>query len=110
MHKKISLFFLLFLLISQTFAQDSLLTIQQAVKSAYSRNAELQQLWAQLKQKQSVWRTETGISAPEISYFKEGVASGPGDIFDEKRITVSQEIDFPLTCLLYTSPSPRDGL
>src|SRR5680860_99456 len=97
MHKKISLFFLLFLLISQTFAQDSLLTIQQAVKSAYSRNAELQQLWAQLKQKQSVWRTETGISAPEISYFKEGVASGPGDIFDEKRITVSQEIDFPLT-------------
>lgn len=79
------------------FAQDSLLTIQGAVESAYSRNAELQQLYAQLKQKENLWRTETGISAPEISYFKEGIASGPGDVFDEKRITISQEIDFPLT-------------
>jgi cobalt-zinc-cadmium efflux system outer membrane protein len=54
-------------------------------------------LYAQLKQKENLWRTETGISAPEISYFKEGIASGPGDVFDEKRITISQEIDFPLT-------------
>ncbi len=77
--------------------QDSLLTIKEAVESAYIRNAELQQLYAQLKQKENQWRTETGVSALEISYFKEGIASGPGDVFDEKRITVSQEIDFPLT-------------
>lgn len=81
----------------QAFGQDSLLTIQQAVKTAYLQNTELQQLWAQLEQKENVWRTETGISAPEISYFKEGIGSGPGDVFDEKRFTVSQEIDFPLT-------------
>jgi len=74
-----------------------LLTIKEAVESAYLRNAELQQLYAQLKQKENQWRTETGVSAPEISYFKEGIASGPGDVFDEKRITISQEIDFPLT-------------
>jgi cobalt-zinc-cadmium efflux system outer membrane protein len=86
------------LLALTTFAQqDSLLTIQQAVKTAYLQNAELQQLWAQLKQKENVWRTETGISAPEISYFKEGIGDGPGDVFDEKRFTISQEIDFPLT-------------
>ncbi|MCG6188812.1 TolC family protein [Maribellus maritimus] len=81
----------------QCFAQDSLLTIKGAVESAFDRNAELQQLYAQLKQKENLWRTETGISSPEISYFKEGIASGPGDVFDERRITISQEIDFPLT-------------
>ena len=97
MVKKLSLITFLLQLFFAGLAQDSLLTIQQAVKSAYSRNAELQQLWAQLKQKQNIWRTETGISAPEISYFKEGISSGPGDLFDEKRYTVSQEIDFPLT-------------
>ncbi len=32
-----------------------------------------------------------------MSYFKEGIGSGPGDVFDEKRITISQQIDFPLT-------------
>lgn len=77
--------------------QDSLLTIGEAVESAYNRNTELQQLYAQLKQKENLWRTEIGVSAPEVSYFKEGMASGPGDVFDEQRITVSQEIDFPLT-------------
>lgn len=87
----------LMFLFAQVFGQDSVLTIQQAVDSAYSRNAELQQLYMQLQQKENQWRTETGISAPEISYFKEGISSGPGDAFDEQRITVSQEIDFPLT-------------
>lgn len=77
--------------------QDSLLTIGEAVETAYNQNTELQQLRAQLEQKQNVWRTETGISAPTVSYFKEGISSGPGDLYDEKRITVSEEIDFPLT-------------
>jgi len=79
------------------YSQNSLLTIQQAVESAYTRNAELQQLHAQLQQKENMWRTETGVSAPEISYFKEGISTGPGDPFAEKRFTISQEIDFPLT-------------
>ncbi len=97
MYKQKLLFISFLFLVLQGFGQDSLLTIQETVESAYIRNAELQQLYAQLKQKENVWRTETGISAPEISYFKEGIASGPGDVFDEQRITVSQEIDFPLT-------------
>lgn len=86
------------LLISQLlYGQDSLLTIQQAVKSAFLRNTELQQMRAALEQKQNVWRTQTGISSPEISFFKEGISRGTGDFFDEKRITISQEVDFPLT-------------
>lgn len=79
------------------FGQDSLLTIQQAVQSTYTRNTELQQLWARLEQKKNQWRTEAGVSAPEISYFKEGISSEPGDPYDEQRFTISQEIDFPLT-------------
>ena len=97
MKKHVLLILISALLFFSVSGQDSLLTIQQAVKTAYIQNAELQQLWAQLKQKENIWRTETGISAPEISYFKEGISSGPGDIFDEKRFTISQEIDFPLT-------------
>ena len=76
---------------------DSLLTIAEAVETAYAQNTGLQQLRAQLEQSKNVWRTETGISAPSVSYFKEGISSGPGDPYDEKRITVSEEIDFPLT-------------
>jgi len=87
----------LFFVLLQTAGQDNLLTIQEAVESAFEQNAELQMLKAGLEQKRHFWRTETGISAPEISYFKEGISSGPGDLFDEKRVTVSQEIDFPVT-------------
>lgn len=90
--------FLLFLFSTTlVFGQDSLLTINEAVESAYLRNAELRQMWSQLEQQKNKWRTQTGISAPEISYFKEGIAPGPGDVFDEKRVSISQEIDFPLT-------------
>jgi cobalt-zinc-cadmium efflux system outer membrane protein len=52
---------------------------------------------AKLKQKQNHWRTEAGVSAPEISYFKEGINNDAITPFDEKRLTISQEIDFPLT-------------
>lgn len=78
-------------------SQDSELTINEAVQYALENNAEIQQMSAVLKQKENSWRSETGVSAPELSYFKEGIGNGPGDVFDEKRISVSQEIDFPVT-------------
>lgn len=91
---------ILFLFVFSVFtgkSQDSKLTINEAVQFALENNAEIQQIRAVLKQKENSWRTETGVSAPEISYFKEGIGSGPGDVFDEKRISVSQEVDFPVT-------------
>ncbi|MDD4108672.1 MAG: TolC family protein [Prolixibacteraceae bacterium] len=97
MNGKIFVFALLFLVQFRATGQDSLLTIKEAVESGYKQNADLQRLRAVLVQKENQWRTETGISSPEVSYFKEGIASGPGDLFDEKRVTVSQEIDFPVT-------------
>jgi len=94
-------FILIFLIFASfiSFAQNDTLFLKDAVESAYKRNAGLQQMYARLKQKKNSWRSETGIASPEISYFKEGIGSGPGDIFDEKRITFSQSIDFPLTSI-----------
>lgn len=97
MFKPLLLSIFLFLIPFLTNAREDSLSIHDAVKSAYTRNAELQQMYAQLKQKKNNWRLETGVSSPEISYFKEGMGEGPGDIFDEKRVTISQTIDFPLT-------------
>ncbi len=87
----------LFLFVNSAIAQKNLLTIQQAVDTAFINNAELNQMRAQLQEKENMWRTEIGISSPEFSYFKEGISSDPASPFAEKRIAVSQEIDFPLT-------------
>ncbi len=95
--KKTYLFISLLLTVYSVSAQENKISIQDAVLSAFGRNTQLQQMRALLKQKESLWRTETGISTPEISYFKEGISSGPGDPFDEQRVTISQELDFPLT-------------
>lgn len=97
MFKSTTLLLIYIFIVISVSAQTDSLTIQEAVKSAHDRNAELQQWHARLRQKKEVWRSQTGVKAPEISYFKEGIGSGPGDIFDEKRITLSQSVDFPLT-------------
>ena len=95
MKKVYLIFFLLIGMVAH--AQENFLSLQEAVKSGLIRNAELRESSAVLEQKRNTWRQETGISDPEFSYFKEGISSGPGDIFDERRLTVSQSVDFPVT-------------
>lgn len=90
-------FILLIFWVSATSAQSQLLTIQDAASQAVSNNAEINQMRSQLRQKQAEWRTQTGISAPEISFMKEGINNKAADPFQEKRWTVSQSVDFPLT-------------
>lgn len=97
MKKLIVLIFYIFLSFPLLLAQEPVLTINAALDSAFNNNTSLQQLRAQLKQQENNWRTETGVSAPEVSYFKEGINSTTDLPFEEKRITVSQEVDFPLT-------------
>lgn len=77
--------------------QAQRLTIHDAINQATKNNAQINQMRAQLQQKQAEWRTKTGISAPEISYMKEGINNKAADPFQEKRWTVSQSVDFPLT-------------
>lgn len=78
-------------------AKAQLLTIQDAVDQAIKNNAPINQMRSQLNQKKEEWRTQTGISSPEFSYMKEGINNKAADPFQEKRMTVSQSIDFPLT-------------
>ena len=78
-------------------AQAQLLTIQDAVAQAIQNNPQLNQMRSRLKQKKEEWRTQTGISAPEISFMREGMNNKAADPFQEQRLTVSQTIDFPLT-------------
>lgn len=74
-----------------------LLTIQDAVDQAIKNNAQINQMRSQLDQKKQEWRVQTGISSPEISYMKEGINPKADQPFQEKRWTVSQSVDFPLT-------------
>jgi cobalt-zinc-cadmium efflux system outer membrane protein len=78
-------------------ADAQLLTIKDAVDQAIKNNAQINQMRSQLDQKKAEWRTQTGISAPEISYMKEGIDPKASQPFQEKRWTVSQSVDFPLT-------------
>jgi len=89
--------FILLLIPVCSFAQENLLTLQASVDSAFANNAMLNEANAVMEQKRNEWRTMTGIEAPEISYFEEGRNSSATKPFEERRWTVSQTIDFPLT-------------
>jgi len=78
-------------------ANAQVLTIQDAVDQSILNNAQINQMRSQLKQKNEVWRIQSGISSPEVSYMKEGMNGKTADPFQEQRLTVSQTVDFPLT-------------
>lgn len=78
-------------------AKAQLLTIKDAVDQAIQNNAQINQMRSQLDQKKQEWRTQTGISSPEISYMKEGINNKAADPFQEQRLSISQSVDFPLT-------------
>jgi len=89
---------LLLILLSDIFpAKAQLITIKDAVDQAIQNNAQINQMRSQLNQKKEEWRTQTGISSPEISYMKEGINNKAADPFQEQRLTISQSVDFPLT-------------
>jgi len=89
--------------------QDKLLRLQEAVDSALLNNPDLNQARAVLSQKEQEWRTLTGIEAPEISYFKEGINSKAAKPFEEKRWTISQSVDFPLTTIYRLKAVREEG-
>ncbi|WP_423129652.1 TolC family protein [Gaoshiqia sp. Z1-71] len=81
------------------YAQERLLLLEQAVDSALINNPGLNQARAALVQKENEWRTLTGIGTPEISYFEEGIDNKAARPFEERRWTISQTVDFPLTTI-----------
>lgn len=97
MIKYLIILFVLVSVISR--GQENLLLIQQAVDSALLNNPDLNQAKAVLSQYENEWRTLTGIEAPEISYFEEGINHDVAKPFEERRWTISQTIDFPSTTI-----------
>ncbi len=80
-----------------SYGQYNMLLLQQAVDSALQNNPDLNQARSILSQKENEWRIQMGIDAPEISYFEEGINSNDPKPFEERRWTISQSFDFPLT-------------
>ncbi|MDP2887821.1 MAG: TolC family protein [Bacteroidota bacterium] len=89
--------FLAILIILFSPSKAQLLTIKDAVNQSIQNNAQINQMRLQLDQKKEEWRTQTGISSPEISYMKEGINNKAADPFQEQRLSISQSVDFPLT-------------
>ena len=89
--------FLAILIICFSPSKAQLLTIKDAVDQAIQNNAQINQMRSQLDQKKEEWRTQSGISSPEISYMKEGINNKVADPFQEQRLSISQSVDFPLT-------------
>lgn len=90
------------------FSQSEILNIEQAVKHGIDKNTEINQMRAVLQQKENEWRTLTGVEAPEISYLEEGMNSNAAKPFEERRWTVSQTIDFPLTTIYRLKANERE--
>jgi cobalt-zinc-cadmium efflux system outer membrane protein len=97
MYYLLKIILLAYLLGSFTPVKAQLLTIKDAVNQSIQNNAQINQMRSQLDQKKEEWRTQTGISSPEISYMKEGINNKAADPFQEQRVTISQSVDFPLT-------------
>lgn len=89
--------------------QNKLLRLDQAVDSALLNNPDLNQAKAVLLQKKEEWRTLTGIEAPEFSYFEEGINSRAAQPFEERRWTISQSVDFPLTTVYRLKAVREEG-
>ncbi|MGQ8335624.1 TolC family protein [Sunxiuqinia sp. A32] len=88
---------LILLLIIPAILRAQPLTLKDAVEKSLLSNTEINQARAILKQKENEWRTLIGIEAPEVSYFEEGVNNKAAKPFEERRWTISQSVDFPLT-------------
>ena len=103
--KRIVMIMLLILFLSAgVFAQDTpqigdYLSVQQAIEIARANNPALNQFREQIKLRRANRWGAVGLDSPRLSYFKEGVPRTGASDFLEKRWTITQAIDFPLTSL-----------
>lgn len=75
----------------------TVLTVEKALELASSNNPQINQLRQKLNQTRARLRYSTGITDPRFTIMKEGIGLDSGSGFEEKRWTVSQSLDFPLT-------------
>jgi len=73
------------------------LSLKQAIEIARERNPSINMLRQQIEQKHAQFFQGIGVSDPEITFMKEGIKRDTNRGYSEKRWTISQYIDFPLT-------------
>ncbi|MEQ9104140.1 MAG: TolC family protein [Rhodothermales bacterium] len=77
-------------------AQDGTLSVDEAISLARTHHPALQALREQMAGASARTRQTFGVSAPRISWFREGLDQDPVTPLSEQRWTVSQQLDFPL--------------
>jgi len=73
------------------------LSLKEAVETAMRLNPELQRMEAQMEGKNVEWKTALGLPNPELSFTREGISNNPAQPYTEQKISLQQQVDFPLT-------------
>ncbi len=97
MKRYIELILVAGLFISIARAQESELTVKRALELAREKNPQINQLRQQIDEKKGQWWSSWGLADPELTYFNEGIDKETNEGFTERRWTLTQSIDFPLT-------------
>ena len=97
MKNPIKLFLTIFLVYSSLIASEDELTVSKALEIARRKNPQINQLRQRIEEKNGEWWSSLGISDPKIIYFDEGISIQRNTGFTERRWTIEQSLDFPLT-------------
>lgn len=91
------IFWMLILPVAGQDRSEKLLSLSDAVQTAFDQNPDINRLRIELQQKQLAWKTAMGTSDLEWTFSREGLSDrDPGSFFEE-RMEINQEFDFPLT-------------
>jgi len=86
--------------LSQKLKPNKVLTIDDALYFAFSKNPHLLSLKNQIDEASARPLKGLGLRNPEFLFMKEGIQRESGKGFVEKRQTISQSLDFPVTGFL----------
>ena len=87
----------IFLVYSSLIASENELTVSRALEIARQKNPQINQLRQRIEEKNAEWWSSLGIADPKIIYFDEGINLQSHKGFTERRWSIEQSLDFPLT-------------
>lgn len=77
--------------------QSDMLTLEEAISYAFQNNPRLRQMEMRIRGAENLRGTVTGLVAPEISYFREGMSGDANSPFAEQRLSLKQSVTAPLS-------------
>ena len=73
----------------------NIVTVRSAISLAVQQNPALRILKAEIDKKRGELKSNSGLVDPVISYGREGIGNSSFTSYDEQRIGITQEIEFP---------------